>query len=130
MMRSTLGAPLGGTMRGGHQGVESFALSLITPPNFGGGGGSCLPSMVVVALGEPNCPVTCCAVQGRAAHHTTNPARIILDPGKFRFSKATVEAFMGSSSGSLAVPVELLQFLSSRARRRFPSDRRPTPLQR
>src|SRR5580692_6713489 len=53
MMRRTLGAPLGGTIRGGHQGVESLALSLITPPNFGGGGGSCFPSMVVVASGEP-----------------------------------------------------------------------------
>jgi hypothetical protein len=27
---------LGGTTRGGHQGLESFALSLITPPNFEG----------------------------------------------------------------------------------------------
>src|SRR5450759_4267269 len=53
MMSSTLGAPLGGTTRGGHQGFESLALSLITPPNFGGTGGSCLPSMVVVASGEP-----------------------------------------------------------------------------
>ena len=41
MMSRTLGAPFGGTIRGGHQGVESLALSLITPPNFGGGGGSC-----------------------------------------------------------------------------------------
>src|SRR5260370_25766349 len=61
MMRSTLGAPWGGTMRGGHQGVESLALSLITPPNFDGGAGSCFPSMVVVASAEPNVPVTCCA---------------------------------------------------------------------
>src|ERR1700687_953948 len=61
MISSTLGAPLGGTMRGGHQGLESFALSLITPPNFGGGGGICFPSIVVVALGEPGSPVTCCA---------------------------------------------------------------------
>src|SRR5271156_2604855 len=60
MMRSTLGAPLGGTILGGHQGVESLALSLITPPNFGGGDGICLPSIVVVALGEPGVPVTCC----------------------------------------------------------------------
>src|SRR5258707_15658265 len=61
MIRSTLGAPLGGTTRGVHQGLESLALSLITPPNFGGGGGSCFPSSVVVALGEPGEPVTCCA---------------------------------------------------------------------
>src|SRR6266404_1591243 len=66
MMRSTLGAPLGGTRRGGHQGLESLALSLITPPNFGGGAGSCSPLMVVVALGEPGVPVICWAGAGRA----------------------------------------------------------------
>ena len=61
MMSSTLGAPLGGTTRGGHQGLESLELSLITPPNFGGGGGSCFPSIVVVALGEPGTPTSCWA---------------------------------------------------------------------
>ena len=40
IMSSTFGAPLGGTMRGGHHGVDSEAFSLITPPNFGSGGGS------------------------------------------------------------------------------------------
>src|SRR5882672_11331972 len=64
MMSRMLGAPFGGTMRGGHQGVESLALSLITPPNFGGGAGSCFPSSVVVALGEPVAPVACCAATG------------------------------------------------------------------
>ena len=67
MMSSTLGAPLGGTIRGGHQGFESTALLLITPPNFGAGAGSCFPSIVVVALGEPNSPVTCCAARGVVA---------------------------------------------------------------
>ena len=38
-MSNTLGAPFGGTTRGGHHGVDSEALSLITPPNSGGGGG-------------------------------------------------------------------------------------------
>src|SRR6267154_4044589 len=57
MMSNTLGAPFGGTTRGGHQGFDSEAFSLITPPNFGSGGGSCLPSMVVVALGDPGVPV-------------------------------------------------------------------------
>jgi len=36
----TLGARLGGTMVGGHHGLESLALSLITPPNLGSGAGS------------------------------------------------------------------------------------------
>ena len=36
---------------------DSEAFSLITPPNFGSGGGSCLPLMVVVALGDPGTPV-------------------------------------------------------------------------
>src|SRR5271169_3243206 len=53
MMSSTLGAPFGGTTRGGHQAVDSDAFSLITPPNFGSGAGSCFPLMLVVALGEP-----------------------------------------------------------------------------
>ena len=57
MINSTFGAPLGGTIRGAHQAFDWAALSLITPPNFGSGGGSCLPSIVVVALGEPGSPV-------------------------------------------------------------------------
>src|ERR1700686_5345457 len=61
MMSSTLGAPLGGTTRGGHQGLEVAALWLITPPNFGGGGGICFPSIVLAPLGEPVSPVACCA---------------------------------------------------------------------
>jgi hypothetical protein len=59
MMSRTLGAFFGGTTRGGHQGVDSVAFSLITPPNCGSGGGSCFPLMVVVALGEPGVPVVC-----------------------------------------------------------------------
>src|SRR6516165_7622656 len=64
MISNTLGAPLGGTTRGGHHGFDCRASSLITPPNLGSGGGSCFPSIVVVALGDPRVPVTCC---GRAA---------------------------------------------------------------
>src|ERR1700759_1121243 len=62
MISRTFGASFGGTTRGAHQGVDSEAFSLMTPPNFGSGGGSCLPSMVVVALGEPGTPVTCWAI--------------------------------------------------------------------
>src|SRR5262249_10921142 len=61
MMSSTFGAPFGGTTCGGHHGFESLASSLITPPNCIGGGGSCLPSRVTVALGDPGSPVICCA---------------------------------------------------------------------
>ena len=53
MMSNTLGAPFGGTTRGAHQAFDSEAFSLITPPNCGSGGGSCFPSIVVVAPGEP-----------------------------------------------------------------------------
>ena len=55
MIRSTFGAPFGGTIFGAHHGFESFAPSLMTPPNFGGGG-SWFPLIVVVALGEPGVP--------------------------------------------------------------------------
>src|SRR6266581_6425620 len=51
------GACLGGTMRGAHHGFDWRASFLITPPNFGSGGGSCLPLIVVVAPGEPGVPV-------------------------------------------------------------------------
>src|SRR5262249_11374885 len=67
MMRSTLGAPLGGTTWGGQYGFDWLACRFITPPNFGGGGGRYFPSMVVVALGEPGVPVVCWA-------YATDPA--------------------------------------------------------
>src|SRR6266480_7995900 len=76
MMSRILGAPFGGMMRGGNQGLESETLSLITPPNFIGGGGSCLPSMVVVALGEPGSPVICTWVRTEGATAMTAAATI------------------------------------------------------
>jgi hypothetical protein len=48
---------------------------LITPPNFGSGGGSCLPSSVVVAPGEPGAPVVTCAATGAGdSHSNAQPA--------------------------------------------------------
>src|SRR5437867_13121942 len=83
MMSRMLGAPLGGTTVGGHHGLESVALSLITPPNFGSGGGSCFPSMVVVAPGEPGMPVVCTCARAEGATAitaaaSTPPRRICL----------------------------------------------------
>src|SRR5215468_8776309 len=57
MISRTLGACLGGTTRGAHQGFDCRASFLITPPNFGSGAGSCFPLIVVVAPGEPGVPV-------------------------------------------------------------------------
>src|ERR1022692_708442 len=67
MMSRMLGACLGGTTRGAHQALDLRASSLMTPPNLGSRGGSCLPSMVVVAPGEPSVPVTSTAVAQAAA---------------------------------------------------------------
>src|SRR5262245_54058335 len=64
MIRRTFGAPLGGTTRGGHHGFDCATLRSILPPNFIGGGGSCLPSIERVALGEPGTPVIRCARAG------------------------------------------------------------------
>src|SRR5262245_36455156 len=80
MIRSTLGAPLGGTTRGGHQGFDSSALRLISPPKGSAGAGNTSPSIVVVALGEPGAPVICCAAAGMAGESApatkVRPSRI------------------------------------------------------
>ena len=57
MISSTLGAPFGGMTRAGQYGLDSAAFRAIVPPNFCGGGGICLPSIVVVALADPGTPV-------------------------------------------------------------------------
>src|SRR5438094_851460 len=78
MMSNTFGAPFGGTTRGAHQGFDCSAPSLITPPNFGSGGGSCFPLMVEVALGEPGTPVTCWAdAETQVRARTPAPASIL-----------------------------------------------------
>src|SRR5262249_25649102 len=75
MMRRTLGAPFGGTMRGGHQALDCRALSLITPPNAGSGGGSCLLSIEVVAPGEPGGGTGAGCWPYVAARRTKDPTR-------------------------------------------------------
>src|SRR6185295_6315088 len=76
MISNTFGAPLGGTTDGGQYGLESLAVSLITPPNFGGSGGSCLPSSVIVALGVPGVPVICCAAADPARRAGTATSKV------------------------------------------------------
>src|SRR5208283_447936 len=61
MIRSTLGAPFGGTILGRQQGFDWSAFRLICPPNGAGGFGRYLPSTVVVASGEHGAPVVCWA---------------------------------------------------------------------
>src|ERR1700675_3668876 len=96
MIRSTLGAPLGGTTLGGHQVFESVASSLITPPNAEGGGGSCLPLTVVVALGEPSTPVTCGAAPDPVPGDEAQPAatdRMTSEDSAIQFRRLDSMAF-------------------------------------
>src|SRR4030095_16540352 len=86
MISNTFGAPLGGTTDGGQYGLESLAVSLITPPNFGGSGGSCLPSSVIVALGVPGVPVICWACAVRAARGSSRLAANNRQPEIERFA--------------------------------------------
>src|SRR5439155_6995991 len=45
-----------------------------------GGAGSCLPSIVVVALGEPGVPLTCCAKAGDVASMSSAQAETVSMP--------------------------------------------------
>src|SRR5262245_469619 len=72
IISNTLGAPWG-TTRGAHHGFDCRASSLMTPPNFGSGGGSCLPLIVVVALGEPGAPVVSCAWTAAVTANNVHP---------------------------------------------------------
>src|SRR6476646_1397303 len=84
MISKTLGAPLGGTTLGGQYGLDSWASILIVPPNGAGGGGRYLPSIVVVALGDPGVPVVSwasaeLAVRVRTGADKTNARMVGMD---------------------------------------------------
>src|SRR5262249_34895739 len=68
------GAPFGGTTVAGQNGLESFESKLIVPPNGAAGGGRYFPSIVVVALGEPEAPVVCWASAEPTVRTATNEA--------------------------------------------------------
>src|SRR6201993_4197215 len=95
MIRSTLGAPLGGTTRAGQYGFDWLAWRLMSPPNFGGGGGRYFPSIVVVAPGEPGVPVICCAAAGR-----------------FEIAATAIDASSSSQMRLVALMVRSLDFMA------------------
>src|SRR5271165_4200005 len=84
MISSTLGAPFGGTTRGGHQGLDCAALRSILPPKGGLSGGSWLPGIVVVAHGDPIGQFACCAVAGMVPIASSTPARAISECRRLR----------------------------------------------
>jgi hypothetical protein len=88
MIKRTFGAPFGGTTRAGQYGFDCEALRPITPPNFCGGGGSCSPLIVVVAVGEPGVPVVCGA-GATAAERCCAPAGGETRPARKSAAKAT-----------------------------------------
>src|SRR5271166_6122719 len=53
MISRMLGAPAGGTIRGGHHDFDWVAFRLIVPPNGSSGAGSTSPGIVRVPSGEP-----------------------------------------------------------------------------
>jgi len=88
-----LGAPLGGTIRGGHQVLDPSRVSLITPPNFGSGAGIWFPLIVVVAPGSPSTPLICWAAAGPAASATTQMTK-----AKQLLNAALIDGTIPSSS--------------------------------
>src|ERR1700750_1056448 len=89
MIRRTLGAPCGGTTRAAQWGVDWLAGRLISPPNFGGGGGRYFPSIVVVAPGEPGVPVVCCARLVVPSAHSKQAAVSVSPQNKLRRLRLT-----------------------------------------
>src|SRR5277367_6812762 len=77
MIKSTLGAFVGGTTRGGHQIFESATLGLSTPPNGTGGAGIWFPLITSVELAEPGVPLICWADADWTANITATAARTI-----------------------------------------------------
>src|SRR5271166_3579962 len=53
MISRMLGAPAGGTIRGGHHDFDWAAFRLMVPPNGSSGAGSTSPGIVRVPSGEP-----------------------------------------------------------------------------
>src|SRR6476620_10704152 len=98
MIRSTLGAPLGGTTWAGQYGLDWLAPRLISPPNFGGGGGRYFPSIVVVAPGEPGVPVICCVkLPVPGAHSKQATVRVVPQSSKLRRSSKRLSGLELSS---------------------------------
>ena len=107
MISRTLGAPLGGTTRGGHHGLDWSALRLISPPNAGAGGGRTSPGIGRAAAGEPkggaswaaagSASVQAKAIAAQAAIHLPRTSRRIprspLLAGRRRVPRPGVHGF-------------------------------------
>src|SRR5262245_48991960 len=128
MINSTLGAPLGGSMRAGQKGLEPWVVRSMVPPNFCGGGGICVPSMVVVALGEPGVPVICWAWAGNASSNANAqpPSRLGGAACCINFmTYLPIQATIGGAS-----PASGLLVLASQEAARASGGRRPAMLHR
>jgi hypothetical protein len=88
MINRMLGAPLGGTTSPGQYGFDWAALVSISPRNCCGGGGKYLPSMVVVAPGDPDVTLVCWALAG-AAQNSAKAAQASKGSGDRSLSIAT-----------------------------------------
>src|SRR4029078_9417422 len=115
MISKTLGAPLGGTTLGGQYGLDSWASILIVPPNGAGGFGRYLPSIVVVALGDPGVPVVCCAkvepaVRARTEVDNTNARMVRVE---FMFSLPRNDYFVFGTANNRAATIFRIPALSS-----------------
>src|SRR5258708_39945235 len=104
MISSTLGAPFGGTTVGGQYGLDCSEPRLISPANFGGGGGRYFPSIVSVALGAPGKPLIFWAPAGAkevtiAVSATNANVAALMGPSLQRLTKS-----LAAKSGH--IPIE------------------------
>src|SRR5262249_32526218 len=81
MMSRMFGAPFGGTTRGGHHGFDWSAFRSTFPPNGRSGPGSCFPSSVTVADGDPGAPsISATAAVGPRSEERMTTANKRADP--------------------------------------------------
>ena len=113
-MRRTLGAPLGGTTRGGHHGFEFWASRPIRPPKGGAGFGRNLPSTVVVAFGAPGVPMICWAGAGMGGREDGGREHCVREDVVVRFHTCSFRLFLMVVSLRSWKMIEVTSFRLSR----------------